>query len=456
MALQAAERLPIRSLRPFESVDGVTVLSLHVVLLFAIPARLTFSPLGGAGSPAVLVGLVSAVFWICYRFSVSRTTVFIAQPIRRTSFLFLAALLASFVAACVRPINSAELQNSQLTLLTAFGWVGILVMACDGIPDLFRFDVYLRRLALAAGFFAALGLVQYFSGQQLTNYLSIPGLSANQDLGGLATRDGFNRPASTAIHPIEFGVAITALLPICLHVAMTHRHLGTLRRWFPVLMICIAVPISISRSAIIGAVVALVCLIPTWPARARRMAAVAFVALSSMVFVFLPGIIGTLTALFAGTSSDPSALSRTDSYSLAGQFIAQAPVFGRGIGTFLPKYRILDNQYLLLVIDAGLVGCAALLTVFITSLVCMRLVRRRSTDEGVRGAAQALFAAIASASVGYAVFDGFAFPTFASISFLLVGLAGALWRLTAGPKQRWLTATSASTSSGGARGTDAH
>lgn len=448
MALPRAERTSRPTARGPRAVDGVTVLTLHLVLLLAIPARLTFGPLGGAGSPAVMVGLVSMVVWVCYRISVSRTTTFIAQPVRRSAFLFLAALLASFVAACVRPINAEELQNSQLTLLTALGWIGVLVMAGDGIPDLDRLEVYLRRLALGAGLFAGLGVVQYFSGQQLTNYIVIPGLSANGDLGGLATREGFNRPASTAIHPIEFGVAITALLPICLHVAMTHRHLGVVRRWFPVAMIALAVPISISRSAIVGAAVAIVCLVPTWPSRARAMAVVGILGLGGAVFVFLPGIIGTLTGLFAGASTDPSALSRTDSYALAGQFISQAPVFGRGIGTFLPRYRILDNQYLLLTIDAGLVGCLALVLLLVTSLVCMQLVRRRSRDEGVRGSAQALFAAVASAGVGYALFDGFAFPTFASISFLLVGLSASLWRLTAGPRQRWLGGPAASPTGG--------
>ncbi|MEP6799741.1 MAG: O-antigen ligase family protein, partial [Lapillicoccus sp.] len=436
----APERATDRQSRPFEAVDGVTVLTLHLVLLFAIPARLTFGPLGGAGSPAVMVGIVSAAIWICYRISVNRTTAFIAQPIRRTSLLFFAVLLLSFVAACVRPINAEELQNSQLTLLTAFGWMGILLMACDGIPDLNRLQVYLGRLSVGAGLFAALGLVQYLTGLPLTNFIVIPGLSANQALGGLASRDGFNRPASTAIHPIEFGVVITALLPICLHVAMHHRHRGAVRRWFPVIAIAVAVPISISRSAIVGAVVALVCVVPTWAPRARALALAVLGALSVAVFVLLPGIIGTLTGLFAGASTDPSALSRTDSYALAAQFIEQSPIFGRGIGTFLPKYRILDNQYLLLTIEAGFLGVVLLLTVLITALVSMSLVRRRSSDPIVRSTAQACFAGIACAAVGYALFDGFAFPTFASVSFLLLGLAGATWRLTAGPQQQWLRA----------------
>ncbi len=420
--------------------DGCTALTAYVVLLFAIPSRLTFSPLGGAGSPAAMVGLACLVLWVWYRLSVSTTSAWVAQPVRRAALLFLAALGASVVAALVRPTNADELRSTQLSLLLALGWLGIMLMACDGITSTRRLTVLMHRLAVVAGLFAGLGAVQFFTGQQLTNYIVIPGLRANQALAELASRDGFNRPASTAIHPIEFGMAITALLPICLHVALHAKELGLFRRWAPVAAIAVAVPVSISRSAIVGAVVALVLLVVTWPPRLRAWAIAATGALAVAVFILLPGVIGTLTGLFSGAANDPSALSRTDSYGLAGQFISQAPWFGRGIGTFLPSYRILDNQYLQLTIDAGLVGVGALFGLFVTAMVCTSLVRRRLTDPAQRDLAQALVASVGSAAVGYALFDAFSFPIFAGLTFLLVGLCGALWRLNAGPRQEWLRA----------------
>ena len=73
--------------------------------------------------------------------------------------------------------------------------------------------------------------------------------------------------------------------------------------------------------------------------------------------------------LFTGISQDDSALSRTDSYDLAAQFIERSPVFGRGLSTFLPSYRILDNQYLGLLIETGVVGTAAFLALLTTALV---------------------------------------------------------------------------------------
>ena len=49
------------------------------------------------------------------------------------------------------------------------------------------------------------------------------------------------------------------------------------------------------------------------------------------------------------------------SYAIAGEFIGRAPIFGRGFSTFLPSYRILDNQYLGLLIETGIVGLVAFL-----------------------------------------------------------------------------------------------
>jgi len=423
-------------------VDGVTILSLYLLFLFAIPSRLTFAPLGGGGSPAMLLGVGCAIFWVWYRLASHEPGPFIVQPVRRAAFFFFGALLASFAAGAARTISAEELRLSELALLGAVGWIGVVVMTCDGVISMWRLRTLLRRLSLAAGLFASLGLAQFFTSQPLTNLIVIPGLSLNQELWSLASREGFNRPASTALHAIEFGVAITALLPLCLHVALHEKGIGALRRWFPVAAIALAVPLSISRSAIIGAAVGLLVLIPTWAPRLRLAAVSLLAVFAAVVFVSLPGVIGTLSSMFTNVSNDPSALSRTDSYDLAGQFISQAPVFGRGFGTFLPRYRILDNQYLLLLIDSGVVGVAALIAMFTTAITCVVLVRRRSTDPMVRHMGQAMSASVASAAVSFAPFDAFSFPLFSGVSFLLVGLCGSLWRLQAAPRQHWVDPSS--------------
>ena len=149
-------------------------------------------------------------------------------------------------------------------------------------------------------------------------------------------------------------MVLTALLPLCLHVLLHGTELPRWRRYFPAAAVVAAIPLCISRSAIICGAVAVVALLPTWPPRAR---ARGFAALGDRqrwrIFLVAPGVLGTLQGLFVNIGTDTSAASRTDSYGLAWDFIERYPVTGRGYGTFLPSYRILDNQYLLSTIEIG-------------------------------------------------------------------------------------------------------
>ena len=76
---------------------------------------------------------------------------------------------------------------------------------------------------------AAIGIFEYYSGINVTNYIHIPGLSNNGDYTSLLDRSGFNRPSSTAVDPIEFGVVMAMLLPLALHQAVTSPGLGQLQ-----------------------------------------------------------------------------------------------------------------------------------------------------------------------------------------------------------------------------------
>jgi O-antigen ligase len=305
----------------------------------------------------------------------------------------------------------------------------VVLVAMDGIPSRIRLDVLLRRLVVAGAAIALLGLAQFETGRSFTDLVQIPGLSQNSDLQVVIGRGGFNRPAGTALHPIEFGIVLTMILPIAIHYALADVHRSRLRRWLPVLAIGIDVPISISRSAIVCTLVVLVFLLPTWPRRLRRRTYAAITGLMAVMFVAVPGILGTLAGLFSGISSDSSAQSRTGAYSTAWEFISRSPVVGRGFQTFLPAYHILDNQYLLSAIEIGFAGLLVLLAFFVTGVVCARGVRRASTDTGTRQLAQALAASMAAGGASFALFDALSFPQTACMVFLVAGTIGALRRL---------------------------
>jgi O-antigen ligase len=412
---------------------AVNALTVFIVVLIAVPSRLIVAPLGGAGTPAEIVGVLLFVWWLITIAFRSRTGGSTRRPARIAGFVFAAAVLASYIAATIRPIASNELRAADLGLLSTIAWLGIMLVTSEGALTWNDLNVLLRRLTYAGAALAMLGLLQFATKQPFTNYIQIPGLSVNNELTSLLDRGGLVRPAGTALHPIEFGAVLTTILPISLHYAMTDTGRHFVSRWLPVVSIAFAVPISISRSAIVSAAIVLCVMIPSWPKSARRKTYAALVTLFGCIYVLVPGLLGTLTGLFTGISEDNSAASRTGSYSLAWDFITRSPLFGRGFRTFLSTYRILDNQYLGTMIDMGFVGLVTLLGLFITALVTAVRIRRSTDDPRVRGLARALIASVAAAACSFALYDAFSFPMAASLVFFIIGAVGALHRLaTAG------------------------
>jgi len=406
--------------------DGVGVLTVYLTLLLVVPARLTIGALGAVGSPATLVGVAAAVVW-CWA-QATRGRLSHIQPVRLALLAVTFLFLTSYVIAVGQPRAIDEVQGADIALLSVVSWVGIALLAHDTVHDRRRLYRLLERLSLLGAFFAAVGITQFVTGWQLTNLIEIPGLSWNSALNSVFARAGFNRPASTATHSIEFSVALAAMLPLAIHVAMEHRWLSPLRRWWPVVVMGMATPLAISRSGLVGLGVGMMILFLGWDAIQRKVGLIVMSLFVVVMFIVFPGLIGSLLSLFTRAGSDTSIRSRTDSYDLAEWFIGRSPLLGRGLGTFMPKYRILDNQYLMLLIETGIIGLVAFVGLFFTAIVCAQIVRGRTNDAAMRHLAQATTASVAACAAGYALFDGFSFPQFTGLTFFCVGLAGALWR----------------------------
>jgi hypothetical protein len=424
-------KVPRRSLFGQRSLDfdAVSMISIYLFLLFCIPANLIVAPLGAAGTPAQIFGLVAGAWWVVSWIAGRGFVPERVDPIRRSVVCFLAAVLASYVAAMIRPIAAIEVRGADRGLLGVLAWIGILLASADGIPSRARLDTLMRRLAMAGGFVASVGLLQFFTGRSWIDMISIPGFSANTDLPGVFDRSGFSRPAGTGTSPIEFGVVLTMILPVSLHYAFKDKYRASVRRWYPVLAIAFAIPVSVSRSAIVGLVVVLAMVVPVWPKERRHAVYVSIAVMAIAVYVAIPGLLGTLAKLFSGISGDGSALSRTDSYGLAWAFFSRAPVFGRGFSTFLPEYRILDNQYLGVAIEMGVVGLVAVLGLFVSGVYVASRAAMRSQDSEFKYLAQTVAACIAAGACSFATFDAFGFPLVAGLVFVALGLAVSISRL---------------------------
>ena len=409
-------------------VDAVGWLTVYVVLLLFVPTRLVVGPLGSAGAPSMLFGLGSLILWMFIRLGAGRAGPTNTQPVRIALGIFLISVGITYVLAMAGPMNPAELSPADVALLSLASWGGTLLLTHDNIPDRSRLDTLIWRICVCGALIALLGIFQVLTRQIWVDQLSIPGLTGSPGYS-LSGRGGFPRPSGTATHPIEYGTLITMILPIALYVGFHQTTRPLLVRWLPAAALAAVVPLTSSRSAYLGAAVGLIICLIGWN-RTRRLRALAVVvAAVAAMSVVTPNLFKSIIGLFAGAAGDPSIASRTDSYSLAVEFLLRKPLFGRGLGTFLPIYRIFDNEYLLLLVTVGVVGTLAFLALGVTGFVAVLRVRPTVRDEGTRDLALALAAAIATGFVCLFTFDAFAFPMTMGTLFLILGLAGSLRRI---------------------------
>lgn len=404
------------------------VLVLYVVLLFGIPSELVLAPLGAAGTPAQLVGILMGVWWVASELT-------FARPARRGSpvvwflLFFFVAMVASYVTGMSRSIySSLETNSADRAMLSLIAWSGVVLVMADGIQSVRRLEQLLRVVAGGAVFVAVLGCLQFFFNLDIAHYIQIPGLSVNRAFGEIFDRSGYRRVSGTTAHPIEFGVVLSATLPLVIHFARfasTERH----RRlwWAAVVVVTASLPLSVARSAVIGLVIVALVLFHTWPRSLQLRAAAAGASGLLAMSALLPGLLGTIKSLFLNVGSDPSTHGRTDDYAPVWQYFTETPLTGRGLGTFIPGlYRTLDNQYLGLLVETGVVGLAAFGVLTAGCLLVIGRTRRATEDESTRDLAQALKAGILVIVVDAATFDAFGFAICIGTLMVLLGAVASL------------------------------
>ncbi|MFD2082572.1 O-antigen ligase family protein [Actinopolymorpha cephalotaxi] len=411
-------------------IDPTTVLSVFVAILMLLPSRYVLGPLGAAGTPAGLMAVACTLWYLSALITPDTTPVRGRQPLRAVVVFFVVSALASYAVMQAEPRPALEINGADRGLILVAGWAGVALLAADGISGLERLEVLRRRLVTGGSIVAALGLVQFFSGIDIAGYLAVPGLTANSDFSTVLRRDEFNRPMATATHPIELGVVLTMVLPLAVH-GLLHARPGTVwRHRIQVFLLLATIPMTVSRSAILGMAVAAVVMVPVWSGKVRVVSLMVLGCGTIAMQAVVPGLMGTIRNLVTSIGNDSSTNARTDDYSAVLTAFAHRPWFGQGLGTYLPgTYRILDNQYLGSVVETGLVGLVALLALLAAGWLLARGARRASTNPEVRHLAQCFAASVAVAAFSFGTFDALGFPMVTNLTFLVVGCCAAMWRL---------------------------
>jgi O-antigen ligase len=124
---------------------------------------------------------------------------------------------------------------------------------------------------------------------------------------------------------------------------------------------------------------------------------------------------------------------RVHDYPIAAAKIAENLWLGSGVGThYAPKHIILDNQYLLTFVEAGLVGLIVLIGLFLTAAVTAVRDRFRAADPDTRDLLLSLTASLFVPIVGAVTFDLLSFQTVSGLLFVLLGAIGCMHRLVQG------------------------
>ncbi len=413
-------------------VSTPALLTVFLALQFLIPARLVIGGMGSVGRPSVAVGILLAFLWAVSARTPGRLPA-ARQPVRWLLAGFLAVQLVGYAVGFDRLLPQIEANSANRWLIFVVAMIGVALAVTDGLATRAELDRLLRAMCTLAAVMAVVGILQFFRVVDLTRFIQIPGLRHNSELIGVGARGDadFARVAGTANHYIEFGVVLALVLPIALHFAFFAPP-GRPRvwRWTCVALIASAIPLSISRSAILTVAVSMGLLAVVWPWRRRyNVFAIALVGTAAF-HVVNRGVLGTIRALFTNMDNDPSVQNRIADQDFVATMFAERPWLGRGAGTVIPeRYVLLDNQLYMTLVGGGILGLAALLALFLVPYVMARGVRRRAATEESRHLGQALAAGLPAGLLASATFDSFSFATFVGVTFVIIGAVGALWRL---------------------------
>ncbi len=412
--------------------DGATVAAVFAVALLIVPARLVLKLLPLSLTPANLVSLAAALLWLCAQLTLTLGAAKGANPVRTALFAYFTAMVATFGFSTWGYLDSDELNLSDHAFVLVVASVGIALTVCDGARGHRRLDFLLKTLVIGGAVVAVIGALQFLLSVDVTRFLELPILRySGEGDSFVLERADLRRVAATTGHPIEFGVTCAMLLPLAVHFATKARLRGepALRWWACTLLIGLGLMFSVSRSAMLSLLAVGVVLLAGWSGRQRLRALLVAAGFLVLVRLTVPGLLGAIAGLFTNLSNDESIQYRTHDYAVAAQEIGGHFWLGRGLGTwYAPKHQIFDNQYILSMVETGLIGTLAYTALFVVAFYAALRARHLTAEPGARDLGLTLAACLVVPLVGSFTFDLLSFATVTGLSFLLIGAAGALLR----------------------------
>lgn len=419
------------ALRPAGSRQAAFVLQLFIVTAFLFPSDTVIRVVGAQGYVAALVSVMLFLAWVVTVLLGYHDPIHTRHPVRGAlGLLWIASLLSYAVMPFYGP-NETQRLSADRWIMLWIGMSGVILLASEHLrawSDILR---VIRTLIWGAALSGCVAVLQFWFRWDLKPYLRMPlvGFEHDAAYSGFQARDALMRVSGTSNHPIELGVIAGMLLPLAIWLGFHDHGRPPVRRWFPVAVIGMCIPMSVSRSAILAVAVSLLTftvLLPPVP----RSWMLAFLPVGLVgIFATTPGYLSTILGSFTAGSNDPSITNRLDNYPRVLAALREAPWLGRGGGTDIAPdaTKILDNQYLKSAVELGSIGVCALCLYFLVPAIAALAARLRFSDQPRRMLCAAIAGSCLAAAVGSFTFDAFSFAQFASVDAVVVGLSGACW-----------------------------
>jgi O-antigen ligase len=233
------------------------------------------------------------------------------------------------------------------------------------------------------------------------------------------------------VGPTQHGLALASMLSIALPFAVIRllevkRPAKRLLYLFAIGVI-LAASLATARKTAVVAPLGAIAVLAVYKRQLLRWLPLVLVLMVPFIHFTSPGALGTVDSLLSA-GSETSTQGRTSDYAAIQPDVATHPLLGRGYGTLDPDnprwYRILDNEYLGELYQAGFLGMLAYLGMVLAALaVAHRAIRRRSPMR----ASPLIAAAAGCAAYGVvsATFDAMSFPQAPYTFFFVAGLIAA-------------------------------
>jgi hypothetical protein len=408
----------------------VAVVMFIPIRRYTLPASLPFQ----LEPYRLLVALIAAL-WVTSLLIDSRVR------LRRTGLEgpLAAVMLAMFCSVVPNAgrISELGLQSYVIKTLTFFAtFLVVYYLVTSVVRKWEDIDSTLALLVGCGVVVAVFALIEARTGANAFNHLRsiIPVLQQHSD-GYLVPRGARLRSLASAQHPIALGAMLAMLLPFIPYLATRGNRMLWLGGGS---LLALATVATVSRTAILMLVVEGLVFLWLRPRETKRLWPL-LIPILALTHLAVPGTVGTLKDAFLPeggiVAEQQSGANTRGSGRLAdlGPTLdqwAESPFLGHGVGTRVVEdgadqnAGILDDQWLGLLLDAGLAGVIAMFWLMRRAL--RRLAAGARTDPSPRGLLlTAATASVAAYAVGMLTFDAFSFVQVTFVFFILLGLASS-------------------------------